>query len=317
MTGIVALGRKTAGLKQGFPENRPKLTFGHPQSRDENRCAALKRGGGQNARATGGPGILPVTKWTRRIFLRPPQSGLHSAPASPTLRAAETSTKLNTDQTRKRRKLALIAVGMALLILVGWFVATWLPQAGAHGSGPTATATAAMESGDSPEASALAKSRVRKAEQNDEQIRIRVESMLKIKSNEIAIVTVPTAALDQCFRQPSFPVPSLRGLVSKDVLKACLEGVLRDGGPVKVMVGDDNTTEYTANGFQVKVKVTEKTDGLSKVQVETTGNGSKLQTEMYVHSGDSLVLGFPAPAEVGIVILIGNDPGPATELTQP
>ena len=67
MTGIVALGRKTAGLKQGFPENRPKLTFGHPQSRDENRCAALKRGGGQNARATGGPGILPETNWVHRI----------------------------------------------------------------------------------------------------------------------------------------------------------------------------------------------------------------------------------------------------------
>ena len=32
-------------------------------SRDENRYAPLKKnGGGQNARATGGPGILPVTK---------------------------------------------------------------------------------------------------------------------------------------------------------------------------------------------------------------------------------------------------------------
>ena len=26
-----------------------------------------KRGGGQNARATGGPGILPVTKWAHAI----------------------------------------------------------------------------------------------------------------------------------------------------------------------------------------------------------------------------------------------------------
>jgi hypothetical protein len=106
-------------------------------------------------------------------------------------------------------------------------------------------------------------------------------------------------------------------LVSKDVLKTCLEGVIRDGGPVKVMVGDDNTTEYTANGFQVKVKVTEKTDRVSNVRVETAGNGSELQTELYVYPGNSLVFGFPAPAEVGIVILIGNDPGRATAITQP
>lgn len=223
---------------------------------------------------------------------------------------------------RKRRKLALIAVGMALLVLVGWFLATWVLQAGAHGSGPTATATAtaAMKSGDSSETTAPAKSRVRKTEQNDEQIRIRVESLLNIKPNEIAIVTVPKAALDQCFPEPgssSLPSPSLRGLVSKDVLKTCLEGVIRDGGPVKVMVGDDNTTEYTANGFQVKVKVTEKTDRVSNVQVETAGNGSELQTELYVYPGNSLVFGFPAPAEVGIVILIGNDPGRATAITQP
>jgi hypothetical protein len=209
---------------------------------------------------------------------------------------------------------------MALLILVGWFLATWLPQAGAHGSGPTATATAAMESGDSSETSEPTRARVRKSQGNDEQIRRRVESMLNIKPNEIAIVTVPKAALDQCFRQPdssSLPSPSLRGLVSKDVLKACLEGVIRDGGPVKVMVGDDNTTEYTANGFQVKVKVTEKTDRVSNVRVETAGNGSNLQTELYVYPGNSLVFGFPAPAEVGIVILIGNDPGRATAITQP
>ena len=29
----------------------------------ETRVVVLKNGGGQNARATGGPGILPVTKW--------------------------------------------------------------------------------------------------------------------------------------------------------------------------------------------------------------------------------------------------------------
>jgi hypothetical protein len=29
---------------------------------EKNCCAPLKNGGGQNARATGGPGILPVTK---------------------------------------------------------------------------------------------------------------------------------------------------------------------------------------------------------------------------------------------------------------
>jgi hypothetical protein len=28
---------------------------------------SLKNGGGQNARATGGPGILPVTNWDHRI----------------------------------------------------------------------------------------------------------------------------------------------------------------------------------------------------------------------------------------------------------
>ena len=34
---------------------------------EENRRAPRKRGGGQNARATGGPGILPVTKWAHAI----------------------------------------------------------------------------------------------------------------------------------------------------------------------------------------------------------------------------------------------------------
>jgi len=224
---------------------------------------------------------------------------------------------MNSDSARKSRKPIQFAIGVALLVLAGWLLTAWLPKVRAHESGLAAAATDAMESDDSPETSAPAKSRLREVQGNDEQIRSRVESMLKIKSNEIAIVTVPMAALDQCFRQPSLAAPSLRGCVSKDVLKACLEGVIRDGDPVKVMVGDDNTTEYTANGFQVKVKVTEKTDKVSNVQVETAGNGSELKTELYVHSGNSLVLGFPPPAEVGIVILIGNDPGPATAITKP
>jgi hypothetical protein len=224
---------------------------------------------------------------------------------------------MNPDSARHRRKLTLIAVGMAVLALVGWISSGWLRQSHAQKSGLLAATTAAMESGDSSEASGPAKSRVRKAEQNDEQIRVRVESMLKIKSNEIAIITVPKAALDQCFQKPSIPAPSLRGLVSKEALKACLEGVIRDGGPVKVMVGDDDSTEYTANGFQVKVKVTEDTDRFSNVQVETAGNESRLKTEVCVRPGSSLVLGFPAPAEVGIVILIGNDPNPVTEDPKP
>ena len=222
---------------------------------------------------------------------------------------------MNSDSARKSRTLIQFAIGVALLVLAGWILTAWMPQALVPENGSSAAANAAMESGDPPEAAVPAKSRLRKTQQTDEQIRSRVESMLNIKSNEIAIITVPNAALDQCFRQPSFAAPSLRGVVSKDVLKACLEGVIRDGDPVKVMVGDDHTTEYTANGFQVKVKVTEKTNEVSKVQVETAGSGSELKTELYVHSGNSLVFGFPAPAEVGIVILIGNPTSPASPAT--
>jgi hypothetical protein len=45
-------------------------------SHEENRGAAQKNGGGQNARATGGPGILPVTKrvhWSSRKNMNEPR----------------------------------------------------------------------------------------------------------------------------------------------------------------------------------------------------------------------------------------------------
>lgn len=224
---------------------------------------------------------------------------------------------MNPDSTKKRRNLTLFTVGVALLVLTGWVVTAWVPKGSATESNPTISAADTMESDDVTESSAPQASRRREAQATDNQIRGRVEAMLRIKSNEVAIVIVPKAALDQCFRQSSLQTPSLRGLVSKGVLKTCLEGVIKDGGPVKVMVGEDQTTEYTTNGIQVRVKVTGKTDTVSNVEVETTGNGSDLRTELDVFPGHSLVFGLPAPAEVGIVILVGNDLGRAPANTQP
>jgi hypothetical protein len=57
---------------------RIEIEDGDPEflSREENRSAPLTRGGGQNARATGGPGILPVTNWSHGISRMPDTRGL-------------------------------------------------------------------------------------------------------------------------------------------------------------------------------------------------------------------------------------------------
>jgi hypothetical protein len=222
---------------------------------------------------------------------------------------------------RKRRKLALIAVGVALLILVGWFLATWVLQAGAHGSGPTATATAAMESGDSSETTEPARSHPREAQGNDEQIRSRVESMLNIKPNEIAIITVPKTALEQCVGQwGALPMPDMimtRGLVTKGALKGCLEGVLKAGEAVKAKIGDHAINDYSGNEFQMKIEVLEASKDESIVTLRTKFNGKDLLNRTSLIPGFGLVYQLPAPSEEGIVILIGSNPSPATATTKP
>lgn len=227
---------------------------------------------------------------------------------------------MNSDSTRRFRKPIQFAIGVALLVLTGWLLTAWLPKVRAHESSLTAARTPAVESDASPGMSIPSRSHLRETQETDERIRNRVESMLTIKPDEIAIITVPKAALDQCLGEvgmPSMAVPVLSCLLSKSTLKTCLEGVLREEGSVKVMVGDENATEYEGDGFRVKVTVTEKADVVSNVQVEMAGNGFKSETELSVYPGHSLVFRFPAPAEVGVVILIGKGPGPTSATTNP
>jgi hypothetical protein len=214
-----------------------------------------------------------------------------------------------------------MAVGMALLVLVGLFLSTRVPQARALGYRTTAAAAAAMESGDSPETSAPDRSRSRDALGDNEQIRRKVESMLNINSNEIAIITVPKAALEQCVGQWGvLPWPDMimnRGLVTKNALKECLEGVLKDGEAVKAKVSDQNLTEYSGNELQMKIEVLEASKDESIVTLRTKFNGKDLLNRTSLIPGFGLVYQLPAPSEEGIVILIGSNPSPATATTKP
>lgn len=229
---------------------------------------------------------------------------------------------MNPDSTRKRRNLTLVAVGVALLVLTGWLVTAWVSQGHATESNLTTAAAGTMKSGDASESSAPPTSRRREAQGSDEQIRSRVESMLNIRSNEVAIITLPKAALDQCLGQsvePSMPnvLSMMRGLVTKDVLKRCLEGVLKEGGPVKAKIGDQGITEYSGSQFQMTVEVSNTSKGEAIVLVRAKVDGSDLITQLSIVPGFGLVYQLSTSSEEGVVILVGEAPGPATGTTNP
>jgi hypothetical protein len=72
---------------------------------------------------------------------------------------------VNSDSARKIRKLIQFAIGMAVLVLAGWILTAWMPQAPVSENESSAAANTAMESGDSPEPSAQARSHLRKTQQ--------------------------------------------------------------------------------------------------------------------------------------------------------
>lgn len=195
-----------------------------------------------------------------------------------------------------------------------------MPQASANGVVPNANAVALVGIGDSPNTSLSYSARIREVRGND-RIPNRVKSLLNLRANEIGIITIPEAALNQYFGPPMDPsisnFPILRNIIAKKSLASNLEGILKQEGSVKVQVSDQSISEYSGKDFQLKIEVVDQkavgqNADIYALRIWITTNGLTMPYELSVYSGHSLVYRLPPPADLGLVILVGNDPSPAT-----
>ena len=226
---------------------------------------------------------------------------------------------MTTERTPNRRLLVLIAISIVLLVSAGWFLAERVPQASGDGDLPNTGAVAFLGTGDSPKTSASYRSRVR-AVQGKDLIRNKVKSLVNIRSGEIGIISIPEAALNQHFG-PAMDssiadIPLLRNIVTKKSLISNLEGVLNAEGEVKVRVIDQNNTECSGKDFQLEIELVGQNTEVSTVRIQLTSNGAQSKTTLSVYPGYSLVFRLPPPAEVGVVIMIGDGSSPATANTK-
>lgn len=226
---------------------------------------------------------------------------------------------MGTELIPNRRLSILIAFSVLLLFLTGWFLGKRVPQASADGGVPSASAAALSGGGDSHNTS-LSRSRMHEV-RADDRISNKVKSLLRLRSNEIGLITMPVAALDENFGPPMDPsisnFPILRNIVDKKSLASNLEGILKQGGAVEVQIIDQSITGYSGKHFQLKLEVIDKrtvdqTTDIYDLRVSITANELTIRDELSVYPGHSLVYRLPAPADSGLVILVGNDPSPAT-----